>query len=263
MKRHLRQSLAVAAVLIAGAANPVRAQQAPAPTAGPRTRPADEVLATIGRSAGVVILADSTIYARLPVPAVAATPETVEQQLNEMIRLLPAGTTWVKLYAPTPAHGRWSAEVVADYARAQARLVGRTGRAAPAGTVELCGRPVPVDRANEYIAALNLKLVYLVTNPRAAAAAHSAPDWSRMTPEQREAVAQQHAQRLLALDPASRLEALRQMMQETSPQQLIMKRVMSQMPDSERVQLKSTLAGGDRIQMKAALAAGGKSGAGP
>ncbi len=53
------------------------------------------------------------------------------------------------------------------------------------------------------------------------------------------------------------------MMQETSPQQLIMKRVMSQMPDSERVQLKSTLAGGDRIQMKAALAAGGKTGAGP
>jgi hypothetical protein len=35
-----------------------------------------------------------------------------------------------------------------------------------------------------------------------------------------------------------------------------------QMPDSERVQLKSSLVGGDRLQMKAALAGGGKTGVG-
>jgi hypothetical protein len=75
-------------------------------------------------------------------------------------------------------------------------------------------------------------------------------------------VAQQHAQRLLALDPASRIEALRHMMQETSPQQMVMKMVMSQIPDSERAQLKSSLVGGDRIRMKAALSAGGQIGAG-
>src|SRR5262249_11344070 len=149
------------------------------------------------------------------------------------VRELPAGTTWVKLYVPAPANGRWDIEAVEAYARAQARLVGTIGRPTPAGMVEILGRQVPTAKANDAIATLNLKLVYLVTNTQAQSAQQVAARWGQMTREQREAYAQQQAQRLMALDPASRLEALRQLMQrhiEENPQDMVFRRVIEQMP---------------------------------
>ena len=97
------------------------------------------------------------------------------------------------------------------------------------------------DKANEYITALNLRLVYLVSNPRAqtptTAGFNMASNWTQMTPAQRELYIQQQAQRVLALDPASRLQMLRGLMEnmEISPQQALMKSVLSQMTDDERV----------------------------
>jgi hypothetical protein len=227
-----------AALMALGSAS---AQRAPAPAGRATTRPAAEVLAQIGQSAGVVVLVDATVQARLPVPAVTATPDTVEQQIAEMVRLLPGGTKVEKLYVPAPANGRWIAGDVADYARAQARLVGAGGgRPAPAGQVEILGRQLPVEKAREYIEGLNLKLVYLVSNPQTATAASAkAANWARMNPDQRRIYAQQQAQRLLALDPASRVQAMRQMMlqrHDTSPEEMIMRTVIEQMPEDERMQ---------------------------
>jgi hypothetical protein len=236
-------AMAVSAALAASASLTVRAQQAPAAAARAGTRPAADVLAQLGQSAGVVVLADATVQGRLAVPPGGATPETIEQQLTDIIRVLPAGTTWVKLYVPAPANGRWDVAVVEDYARAQARLVGTAGRPAPAGMVELLGRQLPTEKANDCIAALNLKLVYLVTNPRVESPASVTSNWARLTPEQREAYAHQQAQRLMALDPASRLEALRQLMRrEPAPQDMIFRMVASQLTDDERVQLKQSFA---------------------
>src|SRR5262245_55429786 len=225
MQHHTRKlsvAMAAPALLAVLTTVAVRAQQTPAPAPGAGTRPAAEVLAQLGQSAGVVILADATVQGRLPVAEARATPESVEQQLSALVRGLPAGTTWVKLYVPAPANGRWDVEVVGDYARAQARLVGAIGRPSPTGMVELMGRQVPTEKANEAIATLNLKLVYLVTDPRAQVGPNVAAHWAQMTREQREAYAQQQAQRLLALDPASRIEALRQLMhREPSPQDMV------------------------------------------
>jgi hypothetical protein len=230
-------SLLTSLVMISGSA-----QQA-SPTQRTGTRPAAEVLAQLGQSAGVVILADATVQGRLPIADAAATPESVEQQLASLVRALPAGTTWGKLYVPAPANGRWDVEAVEDYARAQARLVGTLGRPAPAGMVEVLGRQVPTEKASEAITTLNLKLVYVVTNPRAQSPASASANWGRLTPEQREAYAQQQAQRLLALDPASRLEALRQLMRrEPTPQDMVLRTVLRQMPEEEHVQLKQSLA---------------------
>src|SRR5205809_6246511 len=116
-------ALAASAALIALSIPTAPAQQAPPSGSRAATRPASEVLARIGQSAGVVVLTDSTILARLPVPSADATPETVEQQVAEAVRALPAGTTWVKLYVPAPASGRWSGDLVAEYARVLARQV--------------------------------------------------------------------------------------------------------------------------------------------
>ena len=120
-------------------------------------------------------------------------------------------------------------------------MVGTVGRAAPAGKVEILGRQVPADKASEYITALNLKLVYLVTNPQAQSMTNPAANLSQMTDQQRELYTEQQAQRLLALNPANRIQALAQLMQDQSPQQAIMRAVMSQLTDDERVQLKMSL----------------------
>jgi hypothetical protein len=238
-----------AAVLVTVVAVPPAARQVRAQDAASHTRPAAEVLAQIGQSAGVIVLTDASVFARLPVPTAVATSESVETQLAAMVRALPAGTTLAKLYVPAPANGRWSAEVVGDYARALARLVGTVGREAPAGMVEILGRPVPREKAGEYAAALNMKLVYLVTNTRVASPVDAAGNWSRLTPVQREAYVQQQAQRILTMDPATRLGTLRQLMmnQEPTPQQMLIRAVTSQMTDGERVQLKMSFAG-DKVR---------------
>jgi hypothetical protein len=231
----------------------IRAQQAPAPASPTGTRPADEVLAQLGRSADVVILADATVQGRLPISEATATRESVEQQLAALVRRLPAGTTWIKLYAPAPANGRWDVAVVEEYARAQSRLVGSSSRPAPAGMVEVLGRQVPTEKASEAIATLNLKLVYLVTNPRSQSAPNAAASGAELTQEQQSAAARQEVHRLLAMDPASRLAALRQLMERgAGPQDqpsndpfvhLVLKMVSEQLPEEEVVQLKQSLGG--------------------
>jgi hypothetical protein len=232
----------VATVLILGTSATALAQQ-PTTSARPTTYPAAVVFGQMAQSAGVTILADSTVQGRLPMPAAPATAATVEQQIADVVRALPAGTTWAKLYLPAPANGRWNADVVSNYARALAQVVGTVGRAAPAGTVEILGRNVPADKASEYINTLNLKLVYLVTNTAPQRTASLMPNWSQLTPDQRDLYAQQQAQRLMGLNPESRIQALAQMMQnqEESPQQAIMRAMFSQLSDDERVQLKSSL----------------------
>src|SRR5205823_13758891 len=104
---------------------------------------------------------------------------------------------------------------------------------------------VPSDKASEYITALNLKLVYLVTNPRAAGSADVAQNWTQLSPDQRAQYAQQQAQRILALDPGSRMQALHALMQsqEARPQDVIFKAVFSQLSDEERISFKQSFAG--------------------
>jgi hypothetical protein len=246
----LSVTAAASAALLALASASAPAQQAPAPAPHAETLPAGQVLVQIGQNAGVTVLADSTIQGRLSLPAVPATAATVEQQIAEAVGALPAGTTWAKLYVPAPANGRWSGDAVAEYVRALAQMVGTVGRTAPAGMVEILGRTLPADKANEYITALNLRLVYLVSNPRAqtptATGFNMASNWTQMTPAQRELYIQQQAQRVMAMDPASRFQMLRGLMenQEISPQQALIKSIFSQMTDDERVALKQSFAGG-------------------
>jgi hypothetical protein len=244
-RRTIAMPVAISVLLTALGGAPTLGQTTTAPASGRvSTRPAAEVLAQIGQSAGVVILADSTVQARLPVPTAAATSETVEPQIAAMVHALPAGTSWAKLYVPAPASGRWNADDVANFARAQARLVGTVGRTAPAGMVEILGRQIPATSASQYITALNLKLVYLVTNPRAPSSADAAQNWAQLTPEQRMQYAQQQAERIMALDPGSRVQALRDMMrsQEPRPQDYILKAVFSQLSEDERIALKQSFA---------------------
>lgn len=183
------------------------AGQAPAdaPASQPGARPAAEVLANIGKAAGVAVLADAGVTGRAPFPVTLATPETVEQQIAAIVKALPRGTTWAKLYLPAPAKGRaFRADDMAAYAQAQTRLLGRPAGATPEpGMVEILGQRLPADQSQAQIAVLNLQPVYLVTGPPAA---NGLADWGGMTLEQRRQAARQMANQVLNMDPAVRLQ---------------------------------------------------------
>jgi hypothetical protein len=227
-------ALIAAAGLIALSANPVDAQQALASRAG--TRAAADILAGIGKGAGVAVVADSTIKERIPLLSAPTTAENFEQQIAEVVEALPEGTTWAKLYLPSSPGGRaWNGDDVAAYAVAQAKLLGVIG-SAPAGTVEVLGRRLPAEKAKEVISSLDLKPVYLVTNPKARAVAPGSgvmtdlDQWKQMTDEQRQQHAQQKAAQLLSMDNTGRQGFVQQHM-------MIMSQMMRQMTPEQRQQL--------------------------
>lgn len=225
-------------------ASPTRAQNAAPSRAGVRT--AADVLNRIGQAAGLTVLADVTVAAEnAALPAVATTPENFEQQIADLVKTLPQGTTWVKLYLPAPQNGRWNAEDVASYVAAQAKLFGTVGAATP-GTVEILGQRVPAGQATEMVTALKLKPVYLVTNParRAEAASSQGPagnvaQWGQMTPEQQQTFANQQAQQLLNMDPALRQQVFQQ-------QRAVMRAMFRQMGPEQRRQMFQGFGGGRR-----------------
>jgi len=247
---------AVAACGLAiGAGTPARAQAPPPPTASDirasgtaaSARPVTEVLAKIGESAGITILADATVRGQhVPMPAVPATPETAEQQIAAVVKALPAGALWARLYVPAPANGRWNADIVSEYAHAQAQLVGTVGAAAPPGTVEILGRHIPESQAAAYISGLGLKLVYLVTNPRPVSAASAGnSSWLQMNADQRQQYAHDQAQQLLTLDPNAMAQSLQSLMDQGA---MVMKQVMLQLTPEQRQSVMNAMgASGDGI----------------
>jgi hypothetical protein len=204
--------------------NTSRAQTPPPPAAGAaaaRTRPLGDVLAAMNRAVGtgISLVADSTVAAAsVPVPTEPTTLENFEKQIDALVKALPVGATWGKLYLPAPPSRRgYDGDAVAEYALAEAKLFGPVGGATPAGTVEILGRKLPADRAQAHIQGLGLQPVYLVSRPGARGGAVSlvpnaanAGQWQNMTPEQRREFATAQAQALGAMDPAARNALLQQ-----------------------------------------------------
>jgi hypothetical protein len=228
MNRRLRHALAIIATVgplgLIITPPSVKAQEpTPAPPGqtaeatlnGKKMRALADVLALMSRSAGADVVADSTVaQAMVPMPMEKATPENVESQVAALAKALPRGTTWAKLYLPSP-RGRagFNGDDVAQYAQAQARLLGTVGAPTPAGTVEILGQRVPADQAATYITGLNLKPVYLLTNPLQSRLANANADpsqWNGMTPDQRRQYAQAQASQLAGMDPAQRDALLQQ-----------------------------------------------------
>ena len=226
MTRRISRKQALAAGLVlplaVGGAGVLFAPAAASPQQGEAHgaagRPLAGVLADIGKAVGLTIVADSSVAGmRVPPPARPATPDNFEAQITAVIQALPRGTTVVRLNLPAPPAGAaraWSGDDVALYAAAQARLFGPTaGAPTPAGTVEILGRRLPEAQAQAPVAALDLKPVYLVTNPNARTVGETgAAGWGQMTEEQRRQAARQAAERVLNMDPSLRLQYLQQHM---------------------------------------------------
>lgn len=220
--RHL-QVKALAAAAVVGplgmvAPPPACAQDAPpANTTNARQRPLSTILTSMSRAAGVTIVADSTVGGTLVnPPANNTTSQNFESQIAELVKSLPQGTTWGKLHLPEPKGNRgYNGDAVAEYAMAQAKLFGNVGGDTAPGEIELFGQRVGADKAPTYVNGLNLKPVYLITNPSARLQGGilgltDPNQWAAMSQEQRQKTIDAAAQQLANMDPQARQQLMEQ-----------------------------------------------------
>jgi hypothetical protein len=177
-----------------------------------RQQPLAQLLPRMSRAAGVTLLADSTVGGvSVAVPGEATTAANFEDQIAEIVRGLPAGTTWAKLYLPEPKGRRpYTGDDVAAYAVAQSKLFGPVGGTEAPGTVEIMGQKIPAERADAYVKGLNLQPYYVITNPNARGGQPGMMGsvdprrWAEMSTEDRQRAVNQSASQLANLDPATR-----------------------------------------------------------
>lgn len=131
------------------------------------TAPADDVLASIGKKAGLLVLAESSVgrerVRKVPVGE-SITAANVEQWIAWVVKQLPPGSNYAKLYLPPPPDGKsWKGDDVVAFALAQAKLYGPVGAIHPEGTFEILSQKLPKEKAKPVVDGLNLKPVYIVT----------------------------------------------------------------------------------------------------
>ena len=132
----------------------------------PELFPAVQVATHLSRVSGYAIYVDSRV-ARERIPMIATAPEITAEKLEEhikvLIKSLPRGGGWAKLYLPPAPKGKvWKPDEVIEFARAQARLYGTVGAVEPE-TIEIFSQKLTLDKAKPVIETLALKPVYVIT----------------------------------------------------------------------------------------------------
>ena len=166
-----------ALLLTFGTAPLALAQDAPPPAKQPAPKSLRDVVQTLGKTFGQTILLDSSLAAEKTSFAAPRTEETLEETLSKLVKTLPGGAAWAKVYLPEPPAGKkYTGDAVAGYVMAQAALFGKAGETKP-GKIELLGKQVPDAEAEPMVAGLKLKPYYVLSAPtrRLAGAASPGP----------------------------------------------------------------------------------------
>lgn len=141
---------------------PIVIQQEQAPAS---VRALETLLREVSERVDVRLLADSTLAGARVVPPNQPVNDAsrVEGWLKELVRNIPGGASWVKLWLPPPPRGkRWSGDDVVKYALSLAQLYGKVG-AVQEGKSEILATQLPDGPAQSVKDALKLQPVYLLT----------------------------------------------------------------------------------------------------
>lgn len=206
-----------------------------------------EAAARLSQASGVLVVADKTVAA-MPL-TLEVPPGSLDAALTRLTATLPKGAVVKKVLLPALAPGAKAPEgdIIAALVTAQESLAG--GAATGAGEALIQGRRVPADKAAPLIAALDLKPVYLITNPAAAsdpiqkfntAQWDNLQTWMNMTPEQQKAAFDQQFEGLMNMDPALRQQLFGQQRQ----MMMGMMQKIQAMPEDQRAQFMRDLTGG-------------------
>ena len=194
------------------------------------SKPLSYVLIQMKKSSGSAVLcATSLSTLSIAMPRDPASPETLESQLDLLVKSLPRGTIWAKLMLPTPAAGKqFKGDDLAAYAVAQARLFGTVG-GAEAGTVEVLSKKLPPEAAAPVVQALGLQPIYVICNPTATPSVAS--DFTGLNDAEKQVWAEKQAQQLLSLPADQQIQAMGQMFQQAG---LVFGSMMKSMSPEQR-----------------------------
>ena len=155
-------------LLTLGTAPIALAQDAPKSAAKqPAAKPLSSVVLALGKTYGQTILLDTplTMEKTTFVAKTDSSEATLEETLTNLVKTLPAGAAWAKVYLPEPPPGKkYTGDAVAGYVMAQATLFGKAGESKP-GKIELLGKQFPDAEAEPMVAGLKLKPYYVLSAP--------------------------------------------------------------------------------------------------
>ena len=210
--------------------------------------PVRQAVARISRESGALVVADWTV-AMLPLTRDLPSG-SLDAAITAIVGLLPKGVVVKRVYIPAPKTAALDGDQVAALVTAQEMLAGvRMLKPLLDGEVDILGRHLTADTAAPIIAALDLKPVYLVTNPAAAkdpvqrmmaVQKDTLKAWLTMTPEQHAAAVNEQMDSLMSMDPALRAQLFAQQRQAA---QGIMDRMKS-MSEEQRNQFLRDVTGG-------------------
>lgn len=129
------------------------------------TRYLDSLIRETSQRLGILILVDSTASGAKVAPPelVLNGARDIEPWLNELVKNIPGGASWVKLWLPPPPKGkRWTGDEVANFALSLSKLYGTVGAVEP-GKSEVLATQLPDTTAASVKSALQLQPVYLIT----------------------------------------------------------------------------------------------------
>lgn len=240
-----KTAFAGCAALLFFAASPALAQgTAPAPRVGAfqvQKISVREFAQRLGRLAGAVVVADRTVASAQITFDSSGGP--LDAVLEAAAAALPRGAVVRKAMLPAFRPGVVpDGDRIAALIQAQDDLVAPISGPTKPGPSDLVvlGRVVPADRRAAVTASLDLKPVYLLTNPDAAGdlvaqmgkmQEEMLKKLSAMSPEQQGAFYEQQFDNLMNMDPALRRAMIQQQMQAATG---MMQRIQKMSPDQQK-----------------------------
>jgi hypothetical protein len=123
------------------------------------------LLGKLPKAVGGNIYADtSSGNAKVDVQGIDLATSSAEDLLDALVKKLPKGTVWVKVFVPKTDAKRMNGDSLAAFVFAQSNLIGKVGEIKK-GYTEILGQQIPDDQAADLLKTLNLSPCYVIFRP--------------------------------------------------------------------------------------------------
>jgi hypothetical protein len=161
----LISTLIMATLLPVTASPSHRVQTTQSPTLAVQKPSLSFLLGKLPKSVGANVYSDtSTGNTKVDVAGIDLASTSIEDLLDSIVKKLPKGTVWVKVYVPKADSKRLNGDTLAAFVFSQSNLFGKVGEIKK-GFTEILGQQIPDEQAADFIKTLNLSPYYVIFRP--------------------------------------------------------------------------------------------------
>jgi hypothetical protein len=164
-------TIVLTAILLCGNALPMSGPSSLVTASAQQQTPAVQkpslnfLLGKLPKAIGGNIYADtSSGNAKVDVQGIDLATSNAEDLLDALVKKLPKGTVWVKVFVPKTDAKRMNGDSLAAFVFAQSNLIGKVGEIKK-GYTEVLGQQIPDDQAADLLKTLNLSPYYVIFRP--------------------------------------------------------------------------------------------------